>query len=233
MLRWEPWPISSSIIIPLSRKIATLQELGVLDSSFAGGASSETPCLRPWHEDPDWIGELADSINFYEILRYKFHRSGHINVLEARVYKTWLKICALTYPSHRLLGLLDSRVTLGAAAKGRSSSFAISRVLQGSLGYIIGGNLYPGGLHVGSSKNRSDGPSRNKPVPGPTKDPPEWLLQLRAGNAEAFDVITATSTFARGPGRWLRLLLLLAGDVERNPGPIRPNPPRMKRGQFD
>ena len=223
----------SSIIIPLSRKIATLQELGVLDSSFAGGASSEMPCLRPWHEDPDWIGELADSINFYEILRYKFHRSGHINVLEARVYKTWLKICALTYPSHRLLGLLDSRVTLGAAAKGRSSSFAISRVLQGSLGYIIGGNLYPGGLHVGSSKNRSDGPSRNKPVPGPTKDPPEWLLQLRAGNAEAFDVITATSTFARGPGRWLRLLLLLAGDVERNPGPIRPNPPRMKRGQFD
>lgn len=46
----------------------------------------------------------------------------------------------------RCIGLLDSRVTLGAAAKGRSSSYAISRVLQGSLGYIIGGNLYPGGF---------------------------------------------------------------------------------------
>ena len=223
----------SSIIIPLSRKIATLQELGVFDSEFAGGASSEVPCIRPWHEDPDWIGELADSVNFHEILRYKFHRSGHINVLEARVYKTWLKHCAKRFPSHRLLGLLDSRVTLGAAAKGRSSSFAISRVLQGCLGYIIGGNLYPGGLHVCSSKNRSDGPSRNRPVPGPTKDPPNWLLQLRAGNAKTFDVTTATSTFARGPGRWLRLLLLLCGDIERNPGPIRQDPPRVKRGHFD
>lgn len=41
----------------------------------------------------------------------------------------------------RIVGLLDSRVIMGAAAKGRSSSKALSRVLKTSLGYIIGGAL--------------------------------------------------------------------------------------------
>lgn len=221
----------SSLVIPLSRKISTLRELGVIGSEFAGGEDKEAQSLRPWHEDPEWIGELADSVQFRELLRYKFHRSGHINVLEARVYKTWLKHCSKRFPSSRVLGLLDSRVTLGASAKGRSSSFAISRVLQGSLGYTIGGNLYPGGLHVCSAKNRSDGPSRNKPVPGPSKEVPVWLQELREGRCEAFDFTTTTSIYSRGPCRWLRLLLLLSGDVERNPGPNRP--PRVYRGHFD
>ena len=190
------------------------------------------PCLREWHEDPEWIGELADSLPFKELLRYKFMRSGHINVLESRTHKTWMKYCARKYPCSRVLGLLDSRVTLGATAKGRSSSFAISRVLQGSLCYIIGGDLYPGGLHVSSAKNRSDAPSRNRPVPGPSKECPEWLAALRAGNYEVFDSVVAASTYSRVPGRWIRLLLLMSGDIERNPGPL-PSVPRQARGSFD
>lgn len=222
----------SSLIIPLSRKISTLQELGALESSFASHTGELQPSLREWHEDPEWIGELADSLNFKEVLRYKFHKTGHINVLEARTHKTWLKYCARKTPNSRVLGLLDSRVTLGATAKGRSSSFAISRVLQGSLCYIIGGGLYPGGLHVSSGKNRSDAPSRNKPVPGPTKEVPEWLRSLRSGDHEPFDAVVASTTFSRVPGRWVRLLLLLCGDIERNPGPFE-QPSRPARGSFD
>ena len=120
---------------------------------------------RAFHEDPEWVEELADSLPFRELLRFRFHKAGHINVLESRVHKTWLKFCARNHPNSRTVALLDSRVTLGASAKGRSSSRAICRVLQGSLGYIIGGCLYPGGLHIGSKLNRSDGPSRNRPVP--------------------------------------------------------------------
>ena len=36
--------------------------------------------VRPFHEDPEWIGELADSLPFREVLRYRFKRAGHINV---------------------------------------------------------------------------------------------------------------------------------------------------------
>ena len=98
---------------------------------------------------------------------------------------------------------------LGATAKGRSSSKAICRVLQGSLGYILGGGLYPGGLHAGSQLNRCDGPSRNRPVPPPSKEIPEWLVALRDHD------------FA-------------GGDVERSPGPAaRGSAARVPRGSLD
>ena len=102
---------------------------------------------RPWHEGPEWISEICNSLKFRELFRYTFHRSGHINVNESRVYKSWIKAMAKSHPNSRFVGLLDSRVTIGATAKGRSSSYAISRVLQGCLAYILGSNLYPGCLH--------------------------------------------------------------------------------------
>ena len=219
-----------SVIIPAGRKLQTLCELGLLPKEHAGSLSSVHPAWREWHEDPDWIGELADSLHFKELLRYKFAKPGHINVQEFRTYKTWLKFSAKHHPDSRLLALLDSRVTLGAAAKGRSSSFALSRVLQGSLGYVLGGGLYPGGLHVPTDKNRSDGPSRNRPVLPASKEEPLWLQHLRAGHYETFDAVLSAASVSRLPGRWLRLLLLLGGDIETNPGPP---PPRKPRGTFD
>lgn len=222
------------MIIPLSRKCQTLSDLGCLDVDDVFRAKDSEPiqpALRAWHEDPDWISELADCLRFRELLRYRFSKQGHINVLECRTYKTWLKYASKHFAGCRLLGLLDSRVTLGATAKGRSSSFALSRVLQGSLGYVIGGGLYPGGLHVMSSKNRSDGPSRNKPTPPPSKETPHWLRSLRAGDTTSFDAHLSAACYAKLPGRWLRLLLLLSGDIERNPGPAAPS--RIPRGPFD
>ena len=144
------------------------------------------PSYRPWYEDAEWIAEYSDSVHFKELLRYRFRKSNHINVLESRVYKTWVKHCAKHHHSSRILGLLDSRVTLGATAKGRSSSPALTHVLQGALGYVLGGCLYPGGLHIMSEKNRSDGPSRNRPVPPASKPAHRWLTSLRAGNTDGF-----------------------------------------------
>ena len=71
-----------------------------------------------------------------------FFERGHINVLETRCYKTWVKWCAKHLPRSRILGLIDSRVPLGAAAKGRSSSPALSRLLRSALPEVIGGRLY-------------------------------------------------------------------------------------------
>ena len=71
-----------------------------------------------------------------------------------------------------------------------------------------------------SASNRSDGPSRNRPVASPTKEVPLWFSDLAAGKTYRFDIMLAAARVPRLPGRWLRLLLLLAGDVERNPGPV-------------
>ena len=181
---------------------------------------------RAFHDDPDWVGELADSLPFRERIRYKFARPSHINVLETRAYKTWLKHLCIHHQRSRAVGLIDSRVLLGAASKGRSSSDALGRVLRSSLPYVLGGALYPGGLHVYSAKNRADGPSRQRPVPPPSKDLPLWYLDLERDDTRRFDVCLASSRVPKNAARWLRMLLLMAGDIEPNPGPMqRPRGP--------
>ena len=181
---------------------------------------------RPWHEDPEWISEICKSLRFKLKFKYHFSKPGHINVNEARVFKSWLKSLAKDSCSVRAVALLDSRVTIGATAKGRSSSFAISRVLGTSLGYIIGSSLFPGLLHCYSSDNTADGPSRDGDVPSPSREKPLWLSDLLQGDVRRFDAVVESSGIKKLPGRWLRFLLLLGGDIERNPGPAGPRVPR-------
>ena len=203
-------------------KIRSLLEVGLHDFEPQPSISAEPVYPnRPWFEDPEWISELCDSLEFKECFRYRFKKSGHINVNEARTYKSFLKAAAKTECGKRVVGLLDSRVTIGAASKGRSSSFAISRILQGAVPYVIGSGLYPGLLHCYSDLNRSDGPSRGRAIAPPTKDFPAWFSDLCKGQFQKFDAVVASSRFSKNPARWLRLLLMLSGDIEPNPGPTR------------
>ena len=128
-------------IVPISAKVLSFRRIGIRPDLPRNLSNLPAADPRPFHEDPEWIEELADSLPFREMLRYRFKKRNHINVLESRVHKTLLKHCAKNHPNNRILSLLDSRVTLGATSKGRSSSRAICRVLQGSLGYVLGGCL--------------------------------------------------------------------------------------------
>ena len=219
-----------------SRAVHSDSSLQPLTSLAASGASSDPGVglseRRAWFQDPEWVEDLRESLPYTEVFRFRFQKSGHINVLECRVYKTWLKHCAKRYPQSRLLALLDSRVTMGAAAKGRSSSRALSRVLRSSLGYVLGGCLYPGTLHCRSQWNRADGPSRDGPIPEPTKPEAAWIQDLRKGDFEAFDQMLIAATWTRPVGRWYRLLLLIAGDIESNPGPFHDGG-RRPRGELN
>eukprot|EP00439_Symbiodinium_sp_Y106_P029376 s2811_g3.t1 len=175
----------SSEVIPLSLRLASLQGLSC-GSNFFGSTTSQGgfDCSfesRPFYDDPEWIGELGDALQFRELIRYKFAKGGHINVLETRAYKTWLKWCAKRF--------------------------------------------------------RSDGPSRWTSVPAPTKEWPLWLLDLVAGDTHRFDVAVAASAVPKLAARWLRLLLLLGGDIEPHPGPprdalLRPRGPLDLRSGF-
>ena len=218
--------------IPLEIRIRSLQELSLpSDQITPQRCTEESYPARPWYEDPEWIGELSDSLPFHELFRYRFRRAGHINVNESRTFKSLIKSAAKTEPDTRFAALLDSRVTIGAAAKGRSSSEAISRILRGSISYIIGGGLYPGMLHTGSSFNRADGPSRGRPIQPPTKELPGWFTELQQGRPAAFDAVIESSRVPKIASRWLRFLLLLAGDIEPHPGPV--PPVRTPRGPLD
>lgn len=174
---------------------------------------------RAWHDDPEWVEDLCECLPYKELFRYKFRRSGHINCLECRTYKSWIKSISKVCYNSRLVALLDSRVTMGAVAKGRSSSKALSRILRSTLPYLIGSGLYPGTLHCRSAWNRADGPSRDGPVPPPSRPVPVWLKALLDGDTAPFDIMLTSAGWIRPVGRWYRLLLLMAGDIEQNPGP--------------
>lgn len=41
-------------------------------------------CLGWVLDDPEWISEISQSLDFKELFRYTFKTSGHINVNETR-----------------------------------------------------------------------------------------------------------------------------------------------------
>ena len=205
--------------MPVAAQVRSLYEVGLADSPTI--PQNHEPCFpqRQWFENPEWRHELCEFLHFREQFRYRFKRPGHINVNGMRTYKSWIKSLAKSAPDSRFVGMLDSRVTIGAAAKGRSSSYALTRVLKGSVAYMIGGGLYPGLLHCYSEDNRADDPTRYRSVRGPSREKPAWFLALERGDPTLFDAVCASAKFEKNPARWLRFLLLLAGDIEPHPGP--------------
>ena len=222
--------IEGNPVIPHHHRLLSYFRVGLSGdpSDNLSPSVDEFACSRDWFEDPEWISELADSLPFRTLFKYHFKRRSHINVLESQVYSSWVKYCAKQHRNSRLLGLLDSRVTLGATAKGRSSSYSISRVLKQTIPYLLGSNLYPGGLHVYSAKNRADAPSRDLDVVPPSKELPVWYEDLLHGDYRRFDLVCQTAQIPKLSARWMRFLLLLGGDIERNPGPV-----RTVRGELD
>ena len=55
---------------------------------------SEPFADRAWHEDPEWISEICQALHFKLKFKYHFAKPGHINVNEARVFKSWIKSVA-------------------------------------------------------------------------------------------------------------------------------------------
>ena len=63
--------------------------LGLISYSRSGEPVYPT---RPWYEDPEWINESCEGLQFHEMFRYRFKKSGHINVNEVRTYKSLIKL---------------------------------------------------------------------------------------------------------------------------------------------
>ena len=122
--------------------------------------------------------------------------------------KTLTKLACRTSPDTRIATLIDSRVTIGAGAKGRSSSTALNRIQQGSLGYVLGGGLYLGGLYAPTGIHRADDPTRRRAIRSPRIVKPAWLTELEAENFARFDIVLFADRLCRPWNLWCRLLLL-------------------------
>ena len=81
--------------------------------------------------------------------------------------------------------MLDSRVLLGAAVKGRSPSRRLNAVLKHSVPDILAFQLQLGHAWVSTAFNPADGPSRRKRVPRRVQSPAKWACDFVHGDASA------------------------------------------------
>ena len=124
-------------------------------------------------EAEDAGGHGEESLLVNDLLRAKgwslvrawfWKRKAHINVYESAVVVSIQKQLLLESPSVRFNVVVDSLVSKGALAKGRSSALTLSPVLKQSSAVQIAGCLYPSYSYGPSKLNVSDDPSRGVPI---------------------------------------------------------------------
>ena len=147
-----------------------------------------------------WATQLSETLPWKVCKKYKFRKEGHINVLECHARRSLL----LNIPAQqRVVVMQDSMVTLGASAKGRSSSPSLNKVLRQECAICVAKDLYVGGIHSPTWALRADDPSRGRSVRLPRAPLPGWFLDLRAGRlAQAQDTLDDLSQTPRSAGRW-------------------------------
>lgn len=192
--------------LPLCKKIAALNSKKLLEFE------EPTPSTqRPFSTPARWVGQLGRSLRWQKLLQYEFKRPNHINVNENLSYRSLLKHAAKTYPHSRFCAMLDSRVTIGCNAKGRSSSKQLNFYLASAVPYIIGGDLYPFLIHLGTHDNASDDISRFLRLRGPSEELPRWFNELLKGNPRPFDLVRRADSLIWPLSGWARMLLLMTG----------------------
>ena len=136
----------------------------------------------------EWFSELVQALPFEQVLRYPFQRRAHINLLEANVRLSLMKHLSRSpcnFGTRQLLGQ-DSRVCLGAFAKGRSSAQRLNHVEVKAGAYELAADLQVGGLWVDSFRMPADAPSREGGIVLPTPARP-WVAAFLAGDLTALD----------------------------------------------
>ena len=148
---------------------------------------AQTKEQRSSDTSKEWYSELVCGLQFRTRLAYPFRRRGaHINVCEHRARRSWLRKLVRDPQNHgtrQLLGL-DSRVTVGSAAKGRSSAKAINHECRKTMPLLIAVEIQEGIFWLRSASNPADGPSRGQDPPCAEVRLP-WVEKFLGGDREA------------------------------------------------
>ena len=180
-------------------------------------SEADVNVVKPSYSAAKWVCELAASSSWEKTFEYDFKESNHINIGEQLAFGTLVRHAATHYPCSKIANLQDSRVVLGCNAKGRSSSSSLNYHMSKVLPFAFGGNVYFGNLQVPSAFNPADDPSRHKPLRAASFEQPRWLSDLLEDDRRKFDAVKIADHFIKPLGGWVRLLLMLCGDIEYHP----------------
>ena len=120
------------------------------------------------------INRLMHGLPWKTTRSYRFSQRSHVNIQEARAGQAEIRDRAINvHEPERFLNAVDSRVYLGAHAKGRSSAAMLDHVLRGQLVYGMCGKKKMIGFWVSTDANPADHPTRLRPQP-PPQPLPDW-----------------------------------------------------------
>jgi hypothetical protein len=102
-----------------------------------------------------------------ELLSYHWENEQHINILEVTAFLVYLRHQARQgcKRSSKWLRIVDSRVTAGVLAKGRSSSFRLNRLCKQIMALCVFGDMCPMVLWTISGWNFADRASNKGALP--------------------------------------------------------------------
>ena len=98
-------------------------------------------------------------------LAFRWHSNSHINVLELAALGALVRLIAIRYPDSRVVVLIDSQVAKHSAARGRSTSWALTPGLRRLAALALAFGLQLCFAFAPTRLNVADAPTRNSVLP--------------------------------------------------------------------
>ncbi|CAE7732232.1 osm1, partial [Symbiodinium sp. KB8] len=172
--------VEAPITEELARALWKHAELkgGAVRLDNPGACNLEPLAFRP-EEASQFASSVALCLPWRVVSSYHFRETSHINLQEARALRKEVVRLAANPASYNtvILALNDSRVVIGAFAKGRSSSRKLNGILRAMTPHLVVSGVSLSLLWVETAANIADCPSRFQPLPAPLPAP-RWLQKL-------------------------------------------------------
>ena len=191
----------------LCRKWASLVQAHRRD--LASDWPPPEPAKDPQRLESVWFNSLLRGGTFKELSRVHWRTRRHINLQEVAMLRALLRHVATHHGMDvRAVVGVDSLVTCGVCAKGRSASRALNAEWRKSIGYSVCCGVSPGLHYAPSRLNPSDPPSRQRNVEPPQARLPPWAAGSPSDLA-LLDAWGALPLQRKDLVRWVELTLRL------------------------
>lgn len=119
---------------------------------------------------------IATSLPHRVVANYRFRTPHHITLQECLVYRALMVHAGaeLSLHDHRLVNGFDSQAVCGAAAKGRSSSHRVNRILAQAAAHRLGAGVQLGNFFIPIELIVADDLTRCAPLRA-AEPPPPWV----------------------------------------------------------
>ncbi|CAE7526448.1 unnamed protein product, partial [Symbiodinium pilosum] len=170
--------VAAEVPTPLAAELWRQAEITGEAVRIDRGVDADWDALEP-KQPSVFASSVAECLPWRVTSSYSFKQTSHVNLQELRALRREV-IRLAAHGKLRgtiLIALNDSRVVVGAVAKGRSSSFKLNGLLRGMLPHLVLGQISLAVLWIETAANPADHPSRFRSLPPPRR-PRDWLRRF-------------------------------------------------------